>query len=109
MGEGHSEETLDIQMRSSVLPSAPGVGGQESSQREDEARHCCVRRPKLWAPQRQLLALTANSPSRPRLHSPGGPSPGGSRQSHQAETCHAPAPLLPAPGGLEAGLARGLL
>lgn len=66
MGEGHSEETLDIQMRSSVLPSAPGVGGHESSQREDEARHCCVRRPKLWAPQRQLLALTANSPSRPR-------------------------------------------
>lgn len=36
MGEGRSEETLAIQMRSSVLPSAQGAGGHENSQGEDE-------------------------------------------------------------------------
>lgn len=36
-------------------------------------RGIAVCRPKLWAPQRQLLALTANSPSRRGFIPLGGP------------------------------------
>lgn len=71
-----------------------------------EAWLCVQTRP--WASRKQVLAPRAGAASQLQLHSLGVASPGGCGQACQAETRHAPAPLLPSAPGWAAGLG-GLL